>query len=48
MPRGCWIKTVAGLCKAKLHDLPKVDWIFALIATASNLVRLPKLIGAAE
>ena len=41
-----WIKTVAGLRQTKLRGLPKVDWAFAFAATAYNLVRLPKLIGA--
>jgi IS5 family transposase len=43
-----WMKTVAGLRKTKLRGLSKVDWAFAFIAAAYNLVRLPKLIGAAE
>lgn len=41
-----WMKTVAGLRKTKLCGLPKVDWAFAFIAAAYNLVRIPKLIGA--
>ena len=41
-----WMKTIAGLCKTKLCGLPKVDWAFAFIAAAYNLVRVPKLIGA--
>ena len=41
-----WIKTVAGLRQTKLRGLPKVDWAFAFAATAYNLVRLPKLLGA--
>ena len=39
-----WIKTVAGLRKAKLRGLDKVDWAFAFTAAAYNLVRLPKLL----
>jgi len=42
-----WMKTVAGLRKTKLRGLPKVDWAFTFAAAAYNLVRAPKLIGAA-
>jgi transposase len=42
-----WIKTVAGLHKTKLRGLPKVDWAFTFAAAAYNLVRVPKLVGAA-
>ena len=42
-----WIKAVAGLRKTKLRGLPKVDWAFTFAAAAYNLVRAPKLIGAA-
>jgi len=42
-----WIKTVAGLRKTKLKGLAKVDWAFTFAAAAYNLVRLPKLVGAA-
>ena len=42
-----WIKTVAGLRKTKLRGLPKVDWAFTFAAAAYNLVRVPKLVGAA-
>jgi IS5 family transposase len=41
-----WIKTIAGLRKAKLRGLAKVDWIFTFAAAAYNLIRLPKLIAA--
>jgi len=41
-----WIKTIAGLRKAKLRGLAKVDWAFAFAAAAYNLIRLPKLLGA--
>jgi hypothetical protein len=40
-----WIKTVAGLKKAKLRGLDKVGWAFAFTAAAYNLVRLPKLLA---
>ena len=42
-----WIKTVAGLRKTKLRGIAKVDWAFTFAAAAYNLVRLPKLVGAA-
>jgi Transposase DDE domain len=42
-----WIKTVAGLRKTKFRGLAKVDWAFTFAAAAYNLVRLPKLVGAA-
>lgn len=42
-----WIKTVAGLHKTKLRGLPKVDWAFTFAAAVYNLVRVPKLVGAA-
>jgi transposase len=42
-----WIKTIAGLRKAKYRGLEKVRWAFILAAAAYNLIRLPKLIAAA-
>jgi hypothetical protein len=42
-----WIKTIPGLRKTKLRGLPKVDWAFTFAAVAYNLVRVPKLVGAA-
>ena len=42
-----WAKTVAGLRKARHRGLPKVGWQFTLAMAAYNLVRLPKLLGAA-
>ena len=42
-----WIKAVAGLRKTKLRGLAKVDWAFTFAAAAYNLMRAPKLIGAA-
>jgi transposase len=41
-----WAKTVAGLRKARHRGLAKIDWQFTF-AMAYNLVRLPKLLGAA-
>jgi transposase len=42
-----WIKTAAGLRKTRHRGLPRVGWMVTLTAAACNLVRLPKLIGAA-
>jgi transposase len=42
-----WAKTVAGLRKARHRGLAKIDWQFTLAMAAYNLVRLPKLLGAA-
>ncbi len=42
-----WAETVAGLRKARHRGLPKIDWQFTLAMVAYNLVRLPKLLGAA-
>jgi transposase len=42
-----WAKTVAGLRKARHRGLPKIDWQFTFAMAAYNLIRLPKLIGAA-
>jgi len=41
-----WIKIVGGLRKARFIGRDKVGWAFTLTATAYNLVRLPKLLGA--
>ena len=42
-----WAKTVAGLRKARHRGLPKIDWQFTVAMAAYNLIRLPKLLGAA-
>lgn len=42
-----WIKTVAGLRRTRLRGLERVDWSFTFAAAAYNLIRLPKLLGAA-
>jgi transposase len=42
-----WIKTVAGRRKTRFKGRDKAGWDFALAAAAYNLVRLPKLVGAA-
>jgi len=40
-----WIKTVAGLRRARLRGLEKVDWSFTFAAAAYNLIRLPRLLA---
>src|SRR4051812_20967356 len=42
-----WMKTIAGLRKTKYRGLERVGWSFTMAAAAYNLMRLPKLIGAA-
>lgn len=42
-----WIKGSAGLAKVKLRGRARVDAAFTLALTAYNLIRLPKLLGAA-
>jgi hypothetical protein len=42
-----WMKTIAGLKKTKYRGLEKVGWSFTMAAAAYNLIRLPKIIGAA-
>jgi len=42
-----WIKSAAGLAKVKLRGRERVDAAFTLALTAYNLIRLPKLLGAA-
>jgi IS5 family transposase len=41
-----WSKTTAGFRKTRHHGLPRVGWMFTFTATAYNLVRLSKLVGA--
>jgi transposase len=41
-----WTKTAGGLRKTRHRGLARVGWMFALTATAYNLVRLPKLVAA--
>ncbi|MCI0755506.1 IS5 family transposase [Teichococcus vastitatis] len=43
-----WAKTVAGLRKARHRSLPKINWQFIFAMAAYNLIRLPKLLGAAQ
>jgi transposase len=42
-----WIKSSAGLAKVKLRGRDRVDAAFTLALAAYNLIRLPKLLGAA-
>ena len=42
-----WMKTVGGQRKTRFRGTPRVGWMFTLAAAAYNLVRLPKLLGAA-
>src|ERR1700761_9379278 len=41
-----WTKAAAGFRKTRHRGLARVGWVFPLTATAFNLVRLSKLIGA--
>jgi transposase len=38
-----WIKSVAGFWQTKLRGRRRVDWAFCLVAAASNLIRMVKL-----
>jgi len=42
-----WAKAVASFRKTRHRGLARVGWMFTLMATAYNLVRLPKLVVAA-
>jgi transposase len=42
-----WIKTVGGQRKTRFKGKDRVGWAFTFAAAAYNLVRLPKLTGAA-
>jgi transposase len=42
-----WTKATAGFRKTHHRGRGRVGWMFTLTATAYNLVRLPKLVGAA-
>ena len=41
-----WTKAAAGFRKTHHRGLARVGWMFALTATAYNLIRLPKPVGA--
>ena len=47
MPDSAAMLDVAGLRKTRHRGIERVGWIFALTATAYNLIRLPKLLAAA-
>jgi hypothetical protein len=42
-----WIKTIGGQRKTRYRGTPRVGWMFMLAAAAYDLIRLPKLLGAA-
>jgi transposase len=42
-----WTKTVAGQRRTKFRGRDRVGWAFTLAMAAYNLIRLPKLLGAA-
>jgi len=42
-----WMKTVGGQRKTRYRGTARVGWMFTLSAAAYNLVRMPKLLGAA-
>jgi len=42
-----WMKAAAGFRKTRHRGTARVGWMFTLNAAAYNLVRLPKLLGAA-
>jgi hypothetical protein len=42
-----WIKTIASQAKTSFRGTARVGWAFTLAAAAYNLIRLPKLLGAA-
>jgi hypothetical protein len=41
-----WAKLDSILRQVKVRGVKKVDWLFRLVITASNLLRLVKLIPA--
>jgi transposase len=42
-----WMKVIGGQRKTRYRGTPRVGWIFTLSAAAYDLIRLPKLLGAA-
>jgi IS4 transposase len=42
-----WVKSSAGLAKVKLRGRERVNAAFTLALAAYNLIRLPRLMGAA-
>lgn len=43
-----WMKTAGGLRKTRYRGTGRVGWMFTLSAAAYNLIRLPKLLNAAD
>lgn len=41
------MKTVGGQRKTRYRGTPRVSWMFTLSAAAYNLIRMPRLLGAA-
>jgi hypothetical protein len=44
---GGWIKEIALLRRARHRGRDRIEWQFKLAAAAYNLIRMPKLLGAA-
>ncbi len=42
-----WMKTIGGQRKTRYRGTSRVGWMFTLSAAAYDLIRLPKLLGAA-
>ena len=42
-----WVKTVGGLRKTRHRGTARVGWMFTFVATAYNVVRIPKLLAGA-
>ena len=42
-----WVKIIAGQAKTRFRGTARIGWAFTLAAAAYNLIRLPKLLGAA-
>ena len=42
-----WMKTVGGQRKTRYRGTSRVNWLFTLSAAAYNLIRMPRLLGAA-
>ena len=42
-----WTKATDGFRKTRHRGLARIGWMFTLTSTAYNLIRLPKLMGAA-
>jgi hypothetical protein len=40
-----WVKTIAGLAKAKLRDTQRIAFHFTFAMAAYNLIRMPRLLA---